>query len=39
MIVEYVKYIALDDRLSIFVELSVWRFDGFNVLILQQPLV
>ena len=34
MIVEYVKYVALDDELILFVELSVWKFDGFNLLIL-----
>jgi len=28
-----VEYVALDDRFILFVGLSLWRFDGFNLLI------
>ena len=34
MIVEYVKYVVLDGRLTMFVGFYVWRFDGYNLLIL-----
>ena len=28
MILEYVKFVALGDRITLFVDITVWRFDG-----------